>query len=48
VNDVIDAVMEYIQLHNQDSTPYLWKAKAEEVIEKVKRARATLQKLQTE
>ena len=43
VKDVIDAVMEFIDKHNQDSAPYLWKAKAEEIIAKVKRARAALQ-----
>jgi transposase len=48
VKDVVDAVMEFIQTHNQDAQPYLWKAKANEIIEKVKRARATLQKLQSE
>jgi transposase len=48
VKEVIDAVMDYIETHNEDSTPYLWKAKADEIIEKVKRARAALQKLQSE
>jgi transposase len=48
VSEVIDAVMDFIEIHNQDSTPFLWKAKAEDVIEKVKRARLVLQKLQTE
>jgi transposase len=43
VNDVIDAVMAFIEKHNQSSRPYLWKAKAEEIIAKVKRARAALQ-----
>ena len=43
VKEVIDAVMTFIEKHNHDSTPYLWKAKAEEIIEKVKRARAALQ-----
>jgi len=43
VKEVIDAIMEFIEKHNQDTRPYLWKAKAEEIIEKVKRARAALQ-----
>jgi len=48
VREVIDAIMDFIDTHNRDSTPYLWKAKADEIIGKVKRARAALQKLQTE
>jgi transposase len=43
VKEVIDAIMSFIRTHNQDSTPMLWTAKAEKIIEKVERARAVLQ-----
>ncbi len=46
VKEVIDAIMQFIESHNKSSKPYLWKAKADEIIEKVKRARAKLEKLQ--
>jgi transposase len=45
VKEVIDAIMSFIKIHNQDSTPMLWTAKADKIIEKVERARATLQKV---
>jgi len=45
VSDVVEAVMDFIQTHNKDAQPYLWKAKANDIIDKVKRAKIALQKL---
>jgi hypothetical protein len=43
VREVIDAVMEFIESHNDDSKPYLWTARATDIIAKVRRARAVLE-----
>ena len=48
VQEVVDAIMQFIESHNKSSKPYLWKAKADDIIEKVKRARAKLEKLHSE
>ncbi|MEI6234043.1 MAG: transposase [Planctomycetota bacterium] len=48
VQEVIDAIMQFIETHNTNPKAYLWKAKADNIIEKVRRARAKLQKLQSE
>ena len=46
VREVIDAVMAYIESHNDDSQPYLWTARAHDIISKVRRARAVLENVQ--
>jgi transposase len=46
VRAVIDAVMQYIETHNDDSKPYLWTARAVDIIAKVRRARAVLENVQ--
>lgn len=43
VREVIDAVMAFIESHNDDSKPYLWTARAADIIAKVRRARAVLE-----
>jgi len=43
---VIDAVMVFIEKHNHDAHPYLWTAQAQQIIAKVRRARAVLEKTQ--
>jgi transposase len=40
VEDLINAVGAYIDHHNQNPKPFLWTAKAADILEKVKRARA--------
>jgi transposase len=45
VREVIEAVMDFVDQHNQDAQPYLWTAQAQNIIAKVRRARATLEKL---
>jgi transposase len=42
-----DAITAYIQGHNENPRPFIWTAKASDILEKVKRARAKLDKLQT-
>ena len=42
VPDLIAAIQEYIDAHNNDPNPYVWTATAESILAKVARARATL------
>jgi transposase len=42
-----DAISVYIKTHNEDPRPYIWTAKASDILEKVKRARAKLDTLHT-
>ena len=42
VPELIDAVMSYIEGHNDDPSPFVWSKTAEEIIEKVGRARRAL------
>jgi len=42
-----DAITAYIQGHNENPRPFIWTAKASDILEKVKRARAKLDMLQT-
>ncbi len=42
VPHLIDAVMSYIDQHNSDPKPFVWRKTAEEIIEKVGRARLAL------
>lgn len=47
VADLIAAIQAYIQHHNQNPKPFVWTAKAEDIIAKYRRAKAVLDKLQT-
>ena len=47
VPELIDTIMTYIQAHNDDPKSIVWTAKAEDILEKVRRARATLDNLQS-
>jgi transposase len=42
VEELITAIGKYIDQHNQKPKPFIWTAKAADILEKVKRARATL------
>ncbi len=42
VPDLIAAIQDYIDTHNQDPKPYVWTATAESILAKVARARTTL------
>lgn len=45
VNDLKTAIMSFIDTHNKSAQSYTWTAKADAIIEKVKRARTVLDKL---
>src|SRR5881296_512579 len=47
VADLIAAIQAYIQRHNQSPKPFVWTAKAEDIIAKYRRAKAVLDKVQT-
>jgi transposase len=42
VNELIEAINEFIEIHNGDPKPFIWTATADEIIEKVQRGRVTL------
>jgi transposase len=45
VDDLIGAITEYINQHNDHPKPFIWTASANDILAKVKRARKTLNKL---
>ena len=45
VAELIDAIKAYIDQHNEDPKPFVWTKTAEQIIEKVGRARLVLEKL---
>jgi transposase len=47
VEDLIEAIGEYIDHHNQHPKPFIWSAKAADILEKVKRARTALHNRQS-
>jgi DNA-binding CsgD family transcriptional regulator/transposase len=47
VNDLIAAIEAYIHHHNSNPKPFVWTAKAEDIIAKYRRAKAVLDKVQT-
>jgi len=42
VEELIMAIGAYIDQHNEQPKPFIWTAKASDILEKVKRARRTL------
>jgi transposase len=44
VEELIHAIDEYVDRHNEQPKPFIWTASATDILEKVKRARATLDK----
>ena len=48
VDQLIAAIQSYIGNHNSDPRPFVWTAKAEDILEKVGRARAALNKITSE
>ena len=48
VPELINAINGYIEEHNRDPKPYVWTAKADEILAKVRRARANLDKMASE
>ena len=47
VKELTAAIEDYIAQHNQQPKPFIWTAKASDILEKVKRGRAALHKLQS-
>jgi transposase len=47
VGDLIGAIEEHITVHNKDPKPFIWTASANDILEKVKRGRNTLNKLRS-
>jgi transposase len=47
VADLIAAIHAYIDLHNNNPKPFVWTAKAQDIIAKYRRAQAVLDKVQT-
>ena len=47
VEELIMAIGDYIDRHNKDPKPFIWTAKANDVLEKVKRARRSLNIVQS-
>ena len=43
VQELIDAIQEFIDVHNDDPKPFVWTATADEIIEKVQRGRVALE-----
>jgi hypothetical protein len=44
LEQLIMAIGKYIDRHNDSPKPFIWKAKAKDILEKVTRARAALNK----
>ena len=47
VEELIMAIGDYIDRHNQNPKPFIWTAKASDILEKVKRARRSLNNVQS-
>lgn len=47
VDELVEAVTDYVAHHNQNPKPFIWTANASDILEKVKRARKKLDKLQS-
>jgi transposase len=47
LQELLDAIDEYLAKHNENPKPFIWTAKASDILEKVKRGRDKLNKLQS-
>ena len=43
--DLISAIEAYLEANNDDPKPFVWTATAEEILEKVRRGRVTLERI---
>jgi transposase len=48
VDELKNAIFDYIEHHNESPAPYVWTAQADKILEKVGRARLALNKLRTD
>jgi transposase len=47
VRQLIDAIMDYVEHHNENPTAFIWTAKIENILAKIERARAVLNNVQS-
>ena len=47
VQDLVETIEQYLNEHNENPKPFIWTAKASDILEKVKRGREKLNKLQS-
>lgn len=47
VPQLIEAIMNYVQHHNEDPKTFVWTAEVEDILEKIRRARAVLNNVQS-
>ena len=47
VDNLVEAIEDHIAVHNKDPKPFIWTATASDILEKVKRGRRALDKMQT-
>jgi transposase len=47
VDELVETIEQYIEAHNADPKPFIWTASADDILEKVKRGRAKLDKVQS-
>lgn len=45
IKELIAAIEDYVEKHNNNPQSFIWTAKTEAILEKVRRARATLDKM---
>ncbi|MGH7144510.1 MAG: IS630 family transposase [Planctomycetota bacterium] len=48
VDVLVETIMQYIEDHNNHPAPYVWTAKTEDILEKIRRARAVMDKMQSD
>ncbi len=48
VKDLETKIMEYLDMHNENPNPFVWTKSAEEILQKVNRARDTLDNLKAD
>jgi len=48
VPELVEAINGYVSQHNRDPKPFIWTAKASDILQKVTRARRSLDKVQSE
>lgn len=47
VPELVGVIEQYVQKHNRDPKPFIWTAKASDILAKVTRARAKLNRMQS-
>jgi hypothetical protein len=47
LQELVEAIEEYLNKHNENPKPFIWTAEASDILEKVKRGRDKLNKLQS-